>query len=89
MNPITFEQVNVTLAKNQPEYRQLPVLWDDESGTVTSCWKLSFRERIKLLFTGKLWLQMMNFGKPPSPIYPTVNVQEVIMIDVWKKMQEE
>lgn len=89
MNPIQFEQSNVVLAKDQPEYRPLPVMWDDDSGTVTSCWKLSIKERAKILFTGKLWLQMLNFRQPPSPIYPTVNVRDVINIDVWKNQQKE
>ena len=78
MSPIQFNEANLTLAKDQPEYRPLPVMWDSVSGTVTSCWELSFRERWRLLFGGKLWLQMMNFNIAPMPIYPTVDKLEVV-----------
>jgi hypothetical protein len=55
MKPLEFKGVNLVLAKDQPQYIPLPVCY--EGGTeakMTSCWKLSFLERIKLLFKGKL-----------------------------------
>lgn len=75
MKPIKFKESNITLAKDQPQYQQLPIHRDgkDNEGRVTSCWKLSFKERIKLLFTGNLWLSMMTFHKQPMPVLPTVH----------------
>jgi hypothetical protein len=70
MKPIEFPQQNKVLAENQPEYIPLPVFMD---GTETvSCWRLTLRERLRLLFTGKLWLRQMNFGQPLQPQLPAV-----------------
>lgn len=79
MKPIEFPEVNVTYAKDQPQYQPLPV-FKDADGTVISCWKLSFKERMKLLRTGELWISMLTFNKPLTPLYPTVNKEEVLIL---------
>lgn len=76
MENIKFEGCNVEIAKNQKEYKTLQA-FQDEQVTIT-CYRLSFLERIKLLFTGKLWLGQMNFGKPLQPQLPTVNMSDVL-----------
>ena len=74
MNPIEFKEQNKIYAKDQPQYLPLPVYEDNEQGgRVFHCWKLTFKERIKLLFTGKLWINVLNFGEPLQPIKPMVN----------------
>ena len=78
MKPIKFKGHNVVFAENQEEYQPLPAFYDQD-GTVISCWKLSFRERLKMLFTGKLWMSMLTFGNPLQPQYPTVNRKEVFL----------
>jgi hypothetical protein len=81
MKPIKFKEQNVVYAENQEEYQPLPALkYNDEYGTVVSCWKLSIKERIKLLFTGKLWVGLVSFNKPLTPSYLTVNKEELINI---------
>jgi hypothetical protein len=70
MEPIEFEKVNKTYAKDQQQYRPLPV-YKTKDGILTSCWKLSFKERLKLLFTGKLWISTMTFNKPLQPLLPS------------------
>lgn len=85
MKPIQFKEQTLILAKNQPEYQPLPVnINSSPKGEVVSCWKLSFKERIILLLTGKVWLQMLMFrdenGKlnPVTPSYLTVNKTKVL-----------
>jgi len=74
MKPIQFKEVNKVYAKNQSEYLQLPVYEDSEQGgRVFHCWKLSALERIKILFTGKLWINVLNFHKPLQPIKPMID----------------
>lgn len=58
------------MGENQPEYVPLPAYRDDE--ITISCWKLTLKERITLLFTGELWLSQMNFRKPLQPQLPSV-----------------
>lgn len=60
MKPIRFPEVTVVWAENQPEYLPLPA-YTDEERTVT-CWSLSWRERLQLLLTGRMWLSQLNFG---------------------------
>lgn len=66
MEPIKFKGSNVTFAKNQPEYLSLLTHKTDD-GRVTSCWGLSFFERLKVLLTGKIWLSVLTFNKPLQP----------------------
>jgi len=79
MKPIEFAGVNCTYAKDQPEYLPLPVMKSSgPEGECISCWELSLRERIKILFTGKLWLSLWTFHKPLTPVLPTVNKRDLI-----------
>lgn len=81
MKPITFKQQNVVYAKDQPEYQPLPALrLDTPEGQVISCWKMSFKERIKIFFTGKVWVSLMSFNKPLTPSYISVNRKDVFSI---------
>lgn len=69
MTPIEFGGVNARYAENQPEYLTLPTKIHDD-GVATSCWKGSFMDRLRFLFTGKLWLHQMTFFAPLQPILP-------------------
>ena len=78
MKPVEFKHQNVVFAKDQPEYQPLPALKiDSESGEVISCWKLSLKEKIKILFSGRIWLSVATFNRPPSPVFLSVNRKEV------------
>lgn len=73
MTPIEFDEQTTVLAKNQPEYQPLPVhVTGDSTRTMTACWKLTWRERLNLLFTGRLWISQMTFGQPFQPQLPSV-----------------
>lgn len=72
MKPIDFPQCNAVLAKDQPEYQPLPV-YRDEFGLVVSCWKLTLRERITLLFRGRFWLMQLTFGGALQPQLPSLD----------------
>jgi hypothetical protein len=71
MEPIDFKERTHIIAENQPQYLPLPA-FVSEGGTVISCWKMTFRERIRVLFTGKLWLTVLTFNKPLQPQLPEV-----------------
>ena len=58
----------VIFAENQDEYESLPALQlDDRECTVVSRWKMSWRERLHVLFSGDLYVYVMTFGKPLQP----------------------
>ena len=52
LKAIEFEESN-NVAKGEG-YFDLPTL--KNNGMFISCWKVSFLKRLKLLFTGKIWL---------------------------------
>jgi len=70
MKPINFKEANTIFAKNQPQYKSLPA-WrtseDCKDGQVISCWKMNFIERLKVLFTGKIYVCLLTFHKPIQP----------------------
>lgn len=72
MEPIKFKEHNMVFAENQKEYLPLPAHRDDD-GVVTSCWKMTFIERIRVIFTGKIYLSQMTFNSPLQPQRPKVS----------------
>ena len=72
MKPIKFKGYNVIYAENQLEYIPLPV-YKDTKGVVTSCWKISFTERLKILLGAKLYWSQMTFNSPLQPIRPSLD----------------
>lgn len=61
-----FKECNVVFAENQKEYLPLPSHKDND-GVVTACWKMSVLDRIKILFFGKVYIQLMTFNTPLQP----------------------
>ena len=69
MKPIQFPESNCTYAKDQKEYLPLPA-HKTECGIVTSCWKLSILERLKVALRGKIWWSVFTFNRPLQPQLP-------------------
>ncbi len=67
MKPIEFNEKNCVFAERQPEYIPLPV-HKTEDGIVISCWKLTLKERLKVLFCGNIWLSVMTFNHSLQPL---------------------
>jgi len=72
MKPMKFPEVNCVYAEDQPEYLPLPAHRTPD-GTVVSCWQLTWRERIKMLFTGCLWWTTLTCNLPLQPQSPSVD----------------
>jgi hypothetical protein len=67
MRPVEFAGQNCTYAADQPEYQPLPAR-RMEDGMVTSCWKLTWRERLRALWTGRIWCDTLTFNRPLQPL---------------------
>lgn len=81
MKPVSFKYQNVVFAKEQQEYQPLPALKiDSPEGEIVSCWGLSFRERIRVLFTGRIWVSLMSFNRPLTPSYLSTRRKEVFIV---------
>lgn len=83
MKPIEFPEHNKVIAKDQPEYQPLPVYYAKESvnGEMVSCWKLTWRERFKILWTGKMWSCLWGFHRPLAP--------QRLSVDKWDMLNKE
>lgn len=58
------------LAKDQPEYIPLPVArirYSDGVQSMISCYRLTWLERLRVLFGGKIWWEQLTFGDPLQP----------------------
>lgn len=65
MQPISFERTNCTYAERQPQYNPLPACKvEGPEGRVITCWRVGFIERLKILFTGRIYLSILTFNKP-------------------------
>jgi hypothetical protein len=66
---IHFAEETIVIAKDQPAYRPLPAYQfaDDPQGRIVCCWKFGWRDRLRLLVTGKLWHQVLTFNQPLQP----------------------
>ena len=79
MKALKFPEVNATFAENQSEYLPLPGFKNDSPlGEFVFCMGLSFRERLKILFTGKMWVSLLTFNRPLTPSFLTVNKSDVL-----------
>ena len=67
-----FKECNHKYAENQSEYLTLPCHKADD-GMVTTCWQLSFLDRLSILIFGKVWLQILTFNKPLQPLKMLAN----------------
>jgi hypothetical protein len=70
MEPIEFPQQNDVLAKNQPQYRPLPVHVGskEDNFPMTTCFQLTPEELAEIAATGKLWYTQVTFGNPFQPV---------------------
>ncbi len=66
MNIASFPEQNIIIAKDQRPYSSLPAFITRDT-IVISRWRLSFWERIKLLWYGHIWCQQMTFGQQLQP----------------------
>jgi len=79
MTPKKFPEANVVFAKDQPQYQPLPAFRSDApTGEVVTCWNLSLKERLRVLFKGEIWMSMMTFNKPLTPSFMTTEKKEVL-----------
>jgi len=73
---VKTRDLEITFAENQPEYRPLIAIRISD-GTVISRWRLTWTERLRILFSGNLFLQQLTFNSPLQPQLPSVEEPEI------------
>ena len=71
-----FPEQTVVIAKDQPPYLPLPAYRDAE-GRVVCKWRLGWMERLKVLWSGVVWHQVLTFNQPLQPQKLTVDKPEM------------
>lgn len=70
MKPVTFKHHSKILAKpvsmTEEQCESLPIL--QLGDTNISCWKAGWKDRLRILFTGKVWLGVLS-GTSQPPVY--------------------
>ncbi|HXI15062.1 MAG TPA: hypothetical protein VNM48_01735, partial [Chloroflexota bacterium] len=70
MKPIKDHPSAINYHGDRPGIEPLPVLRQDMEGAavLTSCWRLTWRERLAALVGGRVWLQVLGQAQPPVAI---------------------
>ena len=73
MKIIEFPEQTTVYAKDQPNYLPLPAYrFSGTDGRIACVWSLTWLERLHVLFTGRIWQQILTFNKPLQPQLLTV-----------------
>lgn len=66
---LTPNHLETVFAKDQPQYLPLPaVVQDGPEGRIITRWRLSLLERLRVLLTGSIYLEVLTFKKPLQPV---------------------
>lgn len=80
MKPIKFKEANVVFYKDKPGYMPMYAFkTSDAEGYIVSCWNLSISERIRVLFTGKIWINSMMYHNPITAIFMSTKKSQIFM----------
>ena len=84
LKPVEFKGQNVVYAEDQPEYMPLPGYRVEYSpknkeGNFVTCWKISFWDRIRILFGKPLWFEVLTFWENLQPVKLTVDKSETVI----------
>lgn len=72
------------IAKNQKEYKTLPAYIDRSDGMVLTHWKLTWRERLRVIIYGDIYHFQLTFNGPLQPLSMQVERPQIaspIVID--------
>ena len=80
MKAVKFKEQNIEMGKDQPQHETLPACRTDD-GIIISCWKFTWKEKIKILFGKPIWLWQYTFNHGMNPIsldmdYPEITTKE-------------
>lgn len=67
-----LEKYEIKIAEHQEEYQTLPALKLPDNSVVTR-WRLTWSERLAVLFGGNIFLSIWTFGQPLQPVYLEVH----------------
>ena len=86
MKPVEFKGHNIVYAKDQKAYLPLPAQRKGEypvnpKGAIVTCWKPTFRERLRFLFGGFLWIETLTFWHSLQPVKYGISKKPLYLLD--------
>lgn len=78
MTAVEFEEVNIRIAEDQPEYETLPAYANTQEGSVTFCFELNKEELDEIAKTGRIYFKQLTFNKPMQPIAMSTQKEDLI-----------
>ncbi len=71
MRPVAFPEANCVLTAPEGSQGVLPLtVYRDDAGHLVSMWRPTWRERLSVLFYGKIWLHFFG-ARTHSPVLLT------------------
>lgn len=74
MKIIPFKEANFNIQTQQGD---IP-LYKSVQGKYVTCWKLNIIERLKMIFSGKLWVVQITNNKAPQPVVFSVQKSQIL-----------
>jgi hypothetical protein len=68
MKGTKYKYANSVLLGGRPDVYDLPICrfqYSDGQEAIESCWQMTFKERLRALFTGKIYFQCWGKTHPP------------------------
>lgn len=75
-DPIPRGHKRVTCWSKQLEYFPIPAILDG-NGKATSCWRMTWIERLRILLCGRVYCQLWTFGNPAQPQRIFTSIKEI------------
>ena len=69
----------VVYAKDQPEYKPLPAI-RFRDGVVVTRWHMTWKERIAAFLSGDIYLSMLTFNQPLTPVVVSTSGLEACQV---------
>lgn len=82
MRPEVFKGCNRSYGEGQSDYLPLPARIQGPYGMVISRWRLSWRERLRVLLGAPVWISQYTFYSPLQPILPSIDKPEITSTSV-------
>lgn len=74
-SPVIRGYDEVVYAKDQPQYNPLPSIKLPD-GLIVTRWAMTWRERLRCLFTGSVYLEVLTFNQPLQPLKMSVAIPD-------------
>lgn len=83
MNPVSFKFQNHIYSKTK---RPIPAFKNkSRQGQVITCWKGGFWDRLKILFTGRVWVLSETNQMPLQPFIIVTNRKDIVSLKSDRK----